>query len=261
MLKMTEQTHRRPVVLTAGAVVLAAAILGAGGYGSDGNQALAAQTAVVQEEAVIEETVSAEAVELRQKLTDRTDEGSVLAGEILAKTIRQKEEEARAAKAEIEARQRELLRQQQEEQARKEAEEAAKRAEEEKRAARRISYTDEDYQILLKIVQAEAGICDDKGKILVADVIINRVLSKKFPNTIKGVVYAPSQFQPVSTGRIHSVKVSQSTIDCVNRALDGEDYSDGALYFMNRRASGKRSSWFDRNLNYLFAHDGHEFFK
>ena len=39
-----------------------------------------------------------------------------------------------------------------------------KKAEEERRAARRIKYTDEDYQVLLRIVQAEAGICDPKER-------------------------------------------------------------------------------------------------
>ena len=71
-----------------------------------------------------------------------------------------------------------------------------------------------------------------------ADVIINRVLSKEFPNSVKAVVYEPSQFQPVSNGAINSVKVTAETIECVDRALDGEDYSNGALYFMNRRGSG-----------------------
>ena len=154
----------------------------------------------------------------------------------------------------IEALQKQILKE-------KEEEEARRKAEEQRRAARRIQISDEDYQILLRIVQAEAGICDDKGKILVADVIINRVLSKRFPNTVKGVVYQRSQFQPVSNGRINSVKVTPDTIRCVDRALDGEDYSNGALYFMNRQASGRQASWFDSSLTYLFAHGGHEFFK
>ena len=135
------------------------------------------------------------------------------------------------------------------------------KAEEERRAARRIKVSDEDYQVLLRIVQAEAGVCDEKGKILVADVIINRVLSGKFPGSVKGVVYQGSQFQPVSNGRINSVKVTAETIRCVDRALDGEDYSNGALYFMNRKASGRKAGWFDSRLTYLFAHGGHEFFK
>lgn len=120
----------------------------------------------------------------------------------------------------------------------------------------------QDYQVLLKIVEAEAGICDDKGKILVANVILNRVNSGQFPDTVTDVVYQPSQFTPVSNGRINTCQVSSETVDSVNRALSGEDYSQGALFFMNR-ASARSGSvrWFDGQLTYLFGHQGHEFFK
>ena len=124
-----------------------------------------------------------------------------------------------------------------------------------------LSMSDQDYETLLKIVEAEAGGEDDIGKILVANVIIKRVLDDRFPDTVQEVVYQPSQFQPVSTGKIHSVTATAETAACVDRALAGEDYSNGALYFMNRRGAGGRASWFDSQLTYLFAHDGHEFFK
>ena len=98
--------------------------------------------------------------------------------------------------------------------------------------------------------------------ILVANVIINRVRSPRFPNTIRGVVYQANQFSPVSNGSINRVRVTQETIDCVDRALAGEDYSQGALFFMNRgRSRSGAVGWFDRSLTYLFSHDGHEFFK
>lgn len=120
----------------------------------------------------------------------------------------------------------------------------------------------DDYQVLLKIVQAEAGICDEKGRILVANVVLNRVKSSQFPDSVRNVVYAQSQFSPVSNGSINSVKITDTTKQCVDRALAGEDYSQGALYFMNRRgARGGAVSWFDSHLTYLFSHDGHEFFK
>lgn len=119
-----------------------------------------------------------------------------------------------------------------------------------------------DYQVLLNIVQAEAGNCDDKGKILVANVIMNRVKSSVFPDTITDVVYQRSQFSPVQNGSINRVQVTDNTIRCVERALAGEDYSQGALYFMNRSASRSGSAgWFDRSLTYLFQHGAHEFFK
>ena len=98
----------------------------------------------------------------------------------------------------------------------------------------------EDYQTLLRIVEAEAGVCDSKGKILVANVVLNRVRSGEFPNTIREVVYQPSQFSPVSNGSINTCQVTSQTIECVRRALEGEDYSQGALYFMNRGGFRKR---------------------
>lgn len=125
-----------------------------------------------------------------------------------------------------------------------------------------MAISDDDYQVLLKIVQAEAGICDEEGRILVANVVLNRVKNSQFPNTVRSVVYAPSQFSPVSNGSINSVQVTETTRACVDRALKGEDYSRGALYFMNRGgARGGAVSWFDSHLTYLFSHDGHEFFK
>ena len=125
-----------------------------------------------------------------------------------------------------------------------------------------VPLSQEDYQILLRIVQAEAGICDDTGKVLVANVILNRVKNNQFPNTIKDVVYQKSQFSPVANGTINTCKVTPQTIDCVNRALSGEDYSQGALYFMNRSgARAQAADWFDGRLTFLFQHERHEFFK
>ena len=77
----------------------------------------------------------------------------------------------------------------------------------------------EDYQTLLRIVEAEAGVCDSKGKILVANVVLNRVRSGEFPNTIREVVYQPSQFSPVSNGSINTCQVTSQTIECVRRAM------------------------------------------
>ena len=48
--------------------------------------------------------------------------------------------------------------------------------------------------MLLRIVEAEAGICDYQGKLLVANVVINRVESGSFPNTVTEVVYQKIRF-------------------------------------------------------------------
>ena len=257
-VKVTKQMYRSSSVLLTGMMVVAIIAFSAEGFGGGGKNALAAPIAdESQEEEQAEEPEGSGLVteaKVQFGLLDTDSEGQQLAGALLEANVREKQRQQAAAQTQIETLQKQILKERQEEEARK-------KAEEERRAARRIKYTDEDYQVLLRIVQAEAGICDPKGKILVADVIINRVLSGKFPDSVKAVVYQPSQFQPVSNGTINTVKVTAETIECVDRALAGEDYSNGALYFMNRRASGSAASWFDRRLTYLFAHDGHEFFR
>jgi len=258
-VKVTKQMYRSSSVVMAGMMVVAIIAFSANGFGGGGRNALAAP--MTEESDAIDKAeeenegsglVTEAKVQFGHLNTD--SEGQHLAGALLEADVREKQRKQAAAQTQIETLQKQILKERQEEEARK-------KAEEERRAARRIKYTDEDYQVLLRIVQAEAGICDPKGKILVADVIINRVLSGKFPDSVKAVVYQPSQFQPVSNGTINTVKVTAETIECVDRALAGEDYSNGALYFMNRRASGRAASWFDRRLTYLFAHDGHEFFR
>ena len=121
-------------------------------------------------------------------------------------------------------------------------------------------------QILERIVEAEAGDQDLEGRILVANVILNRVHSKHFPDTIKGVVFANRagryQFSPVSNGRYYRVTVSDKTKRAVKQALAGKDISKGALYFMCRSASDpKNVAWFDRDLTKVAQHGCHEFFK
>ena len=258
-VKVTKQMYRSSSVVMAGMMVVAIIAFSANGFGGGGRNALAAPMTeesdaidMAEEENEGSGLVTEAKVQFGHLNTD--SEGQHLAGALLEADVREKQRKQAAAQTQIETLQKQILKERQ-------AEEARKKAEEERRAARRIKYTDEDYQVLLRIVQAEAGICDPKGKILVADVIINRVLSGKFPDSVKAVVYQPSQFQPVSNGTINTVKVTAETIECVDRALAGEDYSNGALYFMNRRASGSAASWFDRRLTYLFAHDGHEFFR
>lgn len=99
-----------------------------------------------------------------------------------------------------------------------------------------FSLEDQEYQVLLKIVEAEAGCEDTEGRMLVANVVMNRVRNGYFPNTVTEVVYqrqdGTAQFSPVSDGRIDTVNVSQGTIDAVARVMNGEDISQGALFFL-----------------------------
>lgn len=122
--------------------------------------------------------------------------------------------------------------------------------------------SDQDYQTLLRIVEAEAGCEDENGKLLVANVVLNRVNSSRFPSTVYGVVYQANQFTPAYNGRLQSVRVSEETKQAVERALYGEDISGGALYFVSSSIAGtEKSSWFYTSLTHLFDHGRHSFFK
>ena len=103
------------------------------------------------------------------------------------------------------------------------------------------------------------------GKMLVANVVLNRVKDKNFPNSINEVIFQSdngvTQFSPISDGRFYSVKVSEETVEAVNLVLQGEDYSQGALYFAARKSANEtKMRWFDEKLDSLFVYGGHEFF-
>lgn len=126
--------------------------------------------------------------------------------------------------------------------------------------------TDDEMEVLLRIVEAEAGTEDEDGKLLVANVVLNRVESDRFPDNVTDVVFQQSggvtQFSPVASGRYYTVKVSEETVSAVGRALMGEDISQGALFFASRRYAGSEEMrWFEEKLTFLFVHGGHEFYK
>ena len=130
---------------------------------------------------------------------------------------------------------------------------------------RKVTVTQSEYENLLRIVEAEAGGEDLIGKMLIANVVLNRVEDEHFPNSINEVIFQSdngvTQFSPISDGRFYSVSISQETIEAVNQVLQGEDNSQGALYFAARKAANEENMrWFDEKLERLFAYGGHEFF-
>ncbi len=128
-----------------------------------------------------------------------------------------------------------------------------------------MKLSEDELQVLYRIVEAEATGEDIYGKILVANVVLNRVNDSEFPDTVSKVVFQKVgnsyQFSPTRDGRYYSVKITKSTKEAVKRALAGEDYSEGALYFFARKlTTEKKASWFDRNLRKVVQHGCHEFY-
>lgn len=96
----------------------------------------------------------------------------------------------------------------------------------------RGNFSRSDIELVANLVHAEAAGEPYLGKVAVAAVVFNRVDSPLFPNTIRGVVYQPYQFEPVVNGRLlggYDGNDMQATLD----ALAGSDPSYGALFFYN----------------------------
>ena len=125
--------------------------------------------------------------------------------------------------------------------------------------------SDTDYDTLLHIVEAEAGGEDLEGRIMVANVILNRVESEEFPDSVYDVVWEVSngmpQFSPTVDVRIHTFTVSDTTVKAVQSAIEGKDLSKGALFFVAKDQANKEYvKWFDEDLKYLFRHGVHTFY-
>lgn len=124
-----------------------------------------------------------------------------------------------------------------------------------------IGYTAEEFDMLCYVVQGEVGDCSEASKIAVANVIINRVKSEQFPDSIYDVLTSPSQFDAIYGYYDRSTVPSQNTIDCAARALAGEDNTNGATYYYAPQyCSGASGSWFE-SLELCLEVDGQRYFK
>ncbi|MBB6678552.1 cell wall hydrolase [Cohnella lubricantis] len=91
----------------------------------------------------------------------------------------------------------------------------------------------EDAALIAKMVEIEAGNESYAGKLAVANVILNRVRSDSFPDTVSGVIYAPGQFPPAGAGRLLTETASSDSLKAALAALAGENNVPGAVYFFN----------------------------
>lgn len=89
-----------------------------------------------------------------------------------------------------------------------------------------------DLYLLARLVHGEARGEPYKGKVAVAAVVLNRVKSSDFPNTIAGVIYQRGAFDAVSDGQINLTPDNES-IKAAQDAMNGWDPSNGCLYYYN----------------------------
>lgn len=102
------------------------------------------------------------------------------------------------------------------------------------------SISNNDLALLAKAVYAEARGESYVGQVAVAAVILNRVKSSKFPNTISGVIYQPYAFTCVNDGQIN-LTPNQTAYKAAQDALNGWDPTYGAIYYYNPKTA--TSSW------------------
>ena len=108
---------------------------------------------------------------------------------------------------------------------------------EEKIAAREAqeAYVRQNQELMASIIFCEAGNQSYEGQVAVGAVIMNRVKSGTFPNTIEGVIYQSGQFSPVATGWLNKVRNSagytQTAMQAAIDALNGSNPIGSCLYF------------------------------
>ena len=122
------------------------------------------------------------------------------------------------------------------------------------------AYKDSVYW-LARIIQAESGAEPYRGKLAVGNVILNRVASTDFPNSIYGVIFDRKngvQFTPVANGTIYNTTSAES-IRAAEECLAGTRVVGNCLYFFNPKTATK-ASWIVQNCRYYTSIGDHDFY-
>ncbi|MCB2294199.1 cell wall hydrolase [Clostridium algoriphilum] len=105
-----------------------------------------------------------------------------------------------------------------------------------------IKYSNSDVDLLARLITAEAVGEGHDAMLSVGAVVVNRVQSSQYPNSISTVINQKSkdyyQFTPVQNGMINKA-ASKAAIEAANEALKGTDPTKGALYFYDNTVSNK----------------------
>jgi len=121
-------------------------------------------------------------------------------------------------------------------------------------------YTDDDVLWLGRIIEAESAGEPINGKTAVGNVVLNRVKSNDFPNTIYGVIFDRKhgiQFQPIINGSIYNTP-GHDSISAAKYALKGSRPVGNCLYFLNPKTA--QSHWIINNRTYHTTIKNHDFY-
>lgn len=119
-------------------------------------------------------------------------------------------------------------------------------------------YNQESLYWLSRVIHAESGNQSLKGKMAVGNVVMNRVESPMFPNSIKGVLSQRNQFTTWRGGKLANRTPNEGSVIAAKLVLDGGviEESEGALFF-----DSLKSSWASRNKSYVCTIGGHKFYR
>lgn len=122
-------------------------------------------------------------------------------------------------------------------------------------------YNQTDLLWLARIINAESRYEPLLGKIAVGNVVLNRVASADFPDTVYDVIfdcrYSTIQFYPITSPVIYNTPSDESII-AAKACLEGYTVSDSALYFMNEKTA--TTTWISRNRDFVFKIGNHSFY-
>lgn len=101
-------------------------------------------------------------------------------------------------------------------------------------------YSSSDEKLLARLIYAEARGEPYQGQVAVGAVVLNRVKSSSFPNSISGVIYQPYAFTCVNDGQIN-LSPNQTALKAARDAMNGWDPTYGCIYYYNPKVA--TSSW------------------
>ncbi|GAB6137603.1 cell wall hydrolase [Halanaerobaculum tunisiense] len=117
---------------------------------------------------------------------------------------------------------------------------------------------DQEIDLLARLIHGEARGESYIGQVAVGAVILNRVISSYFPDTIKKVIYQPNQFTPVANGQI-KLSADETAYQAAKAVLQGKDPTRGAQYFYNPQTA--RDMWWFKTREVIVEIGNHVFAK
>lgn len=120
-----------------------------------------------------------------------------------------------------------------------------------------MDLSEADITALQKVAIAEAGIDGVEGEALVIRVVLNRVYSDEFPNSVTEVIEQENQFTSYSNGTYQVAIPDETSAEAWSMVENGWDESQGAMWF---ERSSNEATWHSENLTYLFSYGGHSFY-